>query len=226
MPRSSCWGTREQRARPPRWPWPQRRSLAGCGSAAPAASGPAAEAPPGGAPFLATSLATAAGTWAVVVMGGSVATAEQLLAAVRAPGREHHVEAGHPARHRRQRRPGPGRRRRAVADHRVPAQPVPDLHAADPHPRRRPGLVLGRPAGCRAGRRSRRARRRARYRRPARPDHRRHRRAGRARLHQLDDPGHAAVPRRDAGRPSLRAARPHRRRVHPARDTHARRHLQ
>jgi hypothetical protein len=48
--------------------------LAGCGSAAPAASGPAPEAPPGGAPFLATSLATAAGTWAVVVMGGSVAT--------------------------------------------------------------------------------------------------------------------------------------------------------
>jgi hypothetical protein len=48
--------------------------LAGCGSAAPAASGPAPEAPPGGAPFLATSLVTGAGTWAVVVMGGSVAT--------------------------------------------------------------------------------------------------------------------------------------------------------
>jgi len=48
--------------------------LAGCGSAAPGASGPAPEAPPGGAPFLATSLATASGTWAVVVMGGSVAT--------------------------------------------------------------------------------------------------------------------------------------------------------
>ena len=48
--------------------------LAGCGSAAPATSGPAAEAPPASAPFLATSLATAAGTWAVVVMGGSVAT--------------------------------------------------------------------------------------------------------------------------------------------------------
>ena len=47
--------------------------LAGCGSTAPAASGPAPEAPPGGTPFLATSLATAAGTWAVVVMGGSVA---------------------------------------------------------------------------------------------------------------------------------------------------------
>ena len=47
--------------------------LAGCRSAAPAVSGPAAEAPPGGAPFLATSLTTAAGTWAVVVMGGSVA---------------------------------------------------------------------------------------------------------------------------------------------------------
>jgi hypothetical protein len=48
--------------------------LAGCGSAAPAARGPAPEAPPGGAPFLATSLATTAGTWAVAVMGGSVAT--------------------------------------------------------------------------------------------------------------------------------------------------------
>lgn len=47
---------------------------AGCGSTAPAASGPAPEAPPGGAPFLATSLVTASGTWAVVVMGGSVAT--------------------------------------------------------------------------------------------------------------------------------------------------------
>jgi hypothetical protein len=48
--------------------------LAGCGSAVPAASGPAAEAPPAGAPFLATSLTTAAGTWAVVVMGGSAAS--------------------------------------------------------------------------------------------------------------------------------------------------------
>jgi hypothetical protein len=50
--------------------------LAGCSGAAPAAPGPApaAEAPPGGAPFLATSLVTGAGTWAVVVMGGSVAT--------------------------------------------------------------------------------------------------------------------------------------------------------
>jgi hypothetical protein len=48
--------------------------MAGCGSAAPAARGPAPEAPPGGAPFLATSLASAAGTWAVAVMGGSVAT--------------------------------------------------------------------------------------------------------------------------------------------------------
>ena len=48
--------------------------MAGCGSAAPAARGPAPEAPPGGAAFLATSLATTAGTWAVTVMGGSVAT--------------------------------------------------------------------------------------------------------------------------------------------------------
>jgi hypothetical protein len=52
--------------------------LVGCGSAAPAGSGsgsgPAPEAPPGGAPFLATSMVTGAGTWAVVVMGGSVAS--------------------------------------------------------------------------------------------------------------------------------------------------------
>ena len=48
--------------------------LAGCSSAAPATSGPAPEAPPAGTPFLATSLATTSGTWAVVVMGGSVAT--------------------------------------------------------------------------------------------------------------------------------------------------------
>ena len=47
--------------------------IAGCGSAAPATGGPSAEAPPAGAPFLATSLANAAGTWAVAVMGGSVA---------------------------------------------------------------------------------------------------------------------------------------------------------
>jgi hypothetical protein len=48
--------------------------IAGCGTAAPAAQSPAAEAPPGGAPFLATSMVTAGGTWAVTVMGGSVAS--------------------------------------------------------------------------------------------------------------------------------------------------------
>ena len=48
--------------------------IAGCGSPAPSAPGPAAEAPPAGTPFLATSLVTAAGTWAVAVMGGPVAT--------------------------------------------------------------------------------------------------------------------------------------------------------
>ncbi len=47
--------------------------LAGCGSQAPAAPGPSAEAPPGGAPFLATSTVTTAGTWAVAVMGGPAA---------------------------------------------------------------------------------------------------------------------------------------------------------
>ena len=57
--------------------------LTGCGSPAPAAPGPAAEAPPAGTPFLATSLVTGAGTWAVAVMGGPVATHDnfwQLLA--------------------------------------------------------------------------------------------------------------------------------------------------
>jgi len=48
--------------------------VAGCGSAPGPGPGPAPEAPPGGAPFLATSRVTAAGTWATVVMGGSVAT--------------------------------------------------------------------------------------------------------------------------------------------------------
>lgn len=48
--------------------------ITGCSSAARPAPGPAAEAPPGGAPFLATSLATAAGTWAVAVMGGSASS--------------------------------------------------------------------------------------------------------------------------------------------------------
>jgi hypothetical protein len=48
--------------------------LAGCGSPAANVPGPAAEAPPGGTPFLATSLVTSAGTWAVTVMGGPVAT--------------------------------------------------------------------------------------------------------------------------------------------------------
>ena len=47
---------------------------AGCGSAAGSGPGPAPEAPPAGAPFLATSLVTPAGTWAIAVMGGSVAS--------------------------------------------------------------------------------------------------------------------------------------------------------
>ncbi len=72
--------------------------LAGCGGPAPHVPGPAAEAPPGGAPFLATSLVTPAGTWAVTVMGGPAAQDEQFLAAVRPPGRQPALEAGHPAR--------------------------------------------------------------------------------------------------------------------------------
>ena len=47
--------------------------VAGCGSSAPSPAAPATEVPPGGTPFLATSLATGAGTWATAVMGGSVA---------------------------------------------------------------------------------------------------------------------------------------------------------
>ena len=45
----------------------------GCGSGCPAGDSPARWAPRAGAAFLATSLHTAAGTWAVVVMGGSAA---------------------------------------------------------------------------------------------------------------------------------------------------------
>jgi hypothetical protein len=48
--------------------------VVGCGSTAPSTGRPVAEAPPGGAPFLATSQATAAGTWAAAMMGGSVAS--------------------------------------------------------------------------------------------------------------------------------------------------------
>lgn len=48
--------------------------LAGCGSASGSAPGPAPQATAAGAPLLATSLVTAAGTWAVAVMGGSAAT--------------------------------------------------------------------------------------------------------------------------------------------------------
>ena len=46
--------------------------IAGCGSTAAARAAPLHR-PPAGAPFLATSLGTAAGTWAVAVMGGSAA---------------------------------------------------------------------------------------------------------------------------------------------------------
>jgi hypothetical protein len=47
--------------------------IGGCTSTAPPAAGPAAPAAPA-APLLATSVSTAAGTWAVAVMGGSAAT--------------------------------------------------------------------------------------------------------------------------------------------------------
>ena len=47
---------------------------AGCGSTASSGPGPAPQAPPAGAPFLATALGTAAGTWAITVMGGSAAS--------------------------------------------------------------------------------------------------------------------------------------------------------
>jgi hypothetical protein len=48
--------------------------IAGCGTAAPVGHVPAADVGSPGAPFLATSLATAAGTWAVTVMGASAAS--------------------------------------------------------------------------------------------------------------------------------------------------------
>jgi hypothetical protein len=48
--------------------------ITSCSSAARPAPGPAATAPPGGTPFLTTSLATAAGTWAVAVMGGATSS--------------------------------------------------------------------------------------------------------------------------------------------------------
>jgi hypothetical protein len=76
MRRGDCWGRREGarlvacgRAR-----HGVGGAVAGCGSTAPSTGGAAAEAPPGGAPFLATSLATAAGTWALTMMGGSAAS--------------------------------------------------------------------------------------------------------------------------------------------------------
>jgi hypothetical protein len=59
----------------------------GCGAAASSGPGAASQAPPAGAPFLATSLVTPAGTWAIAVMGGSVASHNnfwQMFA--RAPG--------------------------------------------------------------------------------------------------------------------------------------------
>ena len=47
---------------------------AGCGGTASSGPGPAPAAPSAGAPSLATSLGTAAGTWAITVMGGSAAS--------------------------------------------------------------------------------------------------------------------------------------------------------
>jgi hypothetical protein len=47
---------------------------AGCGSTASSGPGPAPGAPSAGASFLATSLGTASGTWAITVMGGSAAS--------------------------------------------------------------------------------------------------------------------------------------------------------
>ncbi len=48
--------------------------IAGCGSTTPSAPGPAAQPSSPGAQFLATSLDTGAGTWAVAMMGGSAAS--------------------------------------------------------------------------------------------------------------------------------------------------------
>ena len=105
--------------------------IAGCGSAAPAAPGPAAEAPPGGAPFLATSLVTSAGTWAVAVMGGSVATNNNFWQLFEHPAAGADWKLVTP--------PGTADNGglvlagAAVDDHRV-RPPVPHLHAPDGDP--------------------------------------------------------------------------------------------
>lgn len=199
--------------------------LAGCGSPAPAAPGPAAEAPPGGAPFLATSTVTAAGTWAVAVMGGPVAEENnfwQLFARPAGTSRWKLVTPPGTADNGGLVLAGAGG---SLITGFRPSQYLTYTPLTITRNAGR-SLVIHRPARRGRRRRPRRPGRRIRHRAPARPDRRRHRRAGRTRLHQLDHPGHPAVPRRDGPRPPLRAAGPHRRRIRPAGHTPARRHVQ
>ena len=186
---------------------------AGCGSAAAPAPVPAARpAPP--APSLDTSLVTAAGTWAVAVMGGSAAQHNnfwQLFARpagstrwtlVTPPGTADNgglVLAGGGQSLITGLRPSQdltytplavtgdgGRAWSSAGPLDAALANVPDALAAAP----RSGQL-------------------------ARPARRRHRALAAARLHQLEHPGQPQVPRLDPGRPALRAAEPHRRRVHP-----------
>lgn len=60
--------------------------ITSCASPAHPAPGPAAPAPAGGTPFLATSLATAAGTWAVAVMGGATSSHNNFWQLFERPG--------------------------------------------------------------------------------------------------------------------------------------------
>ena len=84
----SCWPA----------PWPRAaaaRRPGRYGESAVAATPP---------PLATAATGTSGAGWAVVEMGGAAGQDRQLLGAVRAAGREHHLAAGHPARRGRQRR--------------------------------------------------------------------------------------------------------------------------
>lgn len=104
----------------------------------------------------------------------------------------------------------------AGAGDRVLAQPGAHLLAADPHQRRRAGLVLPQPARRRAGQRPGPPGRQVRQRRDASAAGRRRRRGGLARLHHLEHAGQPGGPGRHAGWPALWAEGPHRRHLHPS----------
>ena len=209
--------SRPARRPPPRWPWPPERCSPRLRHRGARAPQPAAEAPPAGAPSLDTSLVTAAGTWAVAVMGGSAPTHNnfwQLFARPAGSSRWKLVTPPGTADNGGLVLAGAGGGSLIAAFR--PSQYLTYTPLTD-HPHRRAGLVLAQPARRGPRQRPGRAGRRARDRAPARPARRRHRRAVRTRLHHLDDPHHPAGPRRDGRRPQLRAAGPHRRRLHPVR---------